>query len=169
MNVRKEATSRLTGGKGDLSHRNTKRNTDIALRLAASLYLVGLIAHTADHFRRGTSVLTTEVLVAGFVSTIAGIATVALIFTRNRRAPLAAAFLGFPVAIGVAAVHLLPKWSVFSDAFPGSTGTGVSALSWTVVLVEIAGALALGIAGASDLSRESRMDSPLKQAAFKQG
>jgi hypothetical protein len=133
----------------------TKRNTDLELRLAALLYVAGLIAHTADHIRRGTSVITTEVLVLGFLSTLAGIVTVALIFTRNRRAPLVAAIFGFQVAIGVAAVHLLPKWSVFSDAFPGSRATGVSALSWTVVLVEIAGALALGIAGVRGLSRKS--------------
>jgi hypothetical protein len=149
----------------DLSHKNTNRNTDIALRLAVSLYLVGLIAHTADHVRRGTSVVTTEVLVLGVVSTIAGIVTVALIFTRNRHAPLAAAVFGFQVAIGVSAVHLLPKWSVFSDAFPGSRGTGITAMSWAVVLVEIAGALALGIAGASAFSRGNRMDPRLEQAA----
>ncbi len=133
---------------------STNRNTDIALRLAAWLYLVGLIAHTADHLRRGASVLTPEVKAAGFVSTIAGVVTVALIFRRNRRAALAAVIFSFPVAIGVAAVHLLPKWSAFSDTFPGSRGTGVSALSWMVVLVEIAGALALGIVGAIDFSRE---------------
>jgi hypothetical protein len=148
---------------------STQPNTDIALRLAASLYLVGLIAHTADHIRRGTSVITTEVLALGVLSTIAGIITLALIFTRNRRAPVAAAVFGFQVAIGVSAVHLLPKWSAFSDAFPGSRGTGISAVSWTVVLVEIAGGLALGIAGASALLRERRADSRLKQPAFTQG
>lgn len=135
-------------------HAMTERNTEIAIRSAASLYLIGLIAHTADHLRRGASVLTAEVKMVGAVSTIAGIVTVAMIFTRRRRAPLAAAVLGSAVAIGVAAVHLLPRWSAFSDAFPGSNGTGVSALSWTVVLVEIVGALALGIAGAIDVSRE---------------
>jgi hypothetical protein len=148
---------------------STKPNTDIALRLAASLYLVGLIAHTADHIRRGTSVITTEVLALGVLSTIAGIITLALILMRNRRAPVAAAVFGFQVAIGVSAVHLLPKWSAFSDAFPGSRGTGISTVSWTVVLVEIAGGLALGIAGASALLRERRVDSRLKQPAFTQG
>jgi MYXO-CTERM domain-containing protein len=72
--------------------------------------------------------------------------------TRHRLAPVAAIALGFPVAVGVAAVHLLPRWSDFSDAFPGST-TGVNAMSWTVVLIEIAGAFALGLAGLAMLRR----------------
>jgi hypothetical protein len=169
MNVRKHGTSRSLVGAGDVSGRSTKRNSDIALRLAAWLYLVGLIAHTADHIRRGTSVVTTEVLALGVLSTIAGIVTVALIFTRNHRAPLVAAVFGFQVAIGVAVVHLLPKWSAFSDAFLGSRGTGISAMSWTVVLIEIAGGLALGIAGASAVSRERRTDYRLTQAAITQG
>lgn len=124
------------------------------LHAAAAVYLAGLVAHTADHVRRGTDVLTTEVYWLGIVSTAAGVATVALVVARHRLTPLAAVLFGFPVAIGVAAVHLLPKWSVLSDAFPGSIGTGVTATSWAVVLVEIAGALALGFAGFAALSRE---------------
>jgi len=117
------------------------------LRWAAAVYALGLAAHTADHIRRGTGVISPEVYWAGLVSTAAGVATLLLVALRHRLAPLAAALLGVPVAIGVAAVHLLPHWSVLSDAFPGSRGTGVTPLSWTVVLVEIAGALVMGIAG----------------------
>jgi len=40
---------------------------------------------------------------------------------------------GIPVALGVAAVHLLPKWSALSDSFLGAQHAGVTALSWTVV------------------------------------
>ena len=72
----------------------------------------------------------------------------------NRHAPLLAAITGFPIAFGVAAVHLLPKWSAFSDTFVGAHNTGVTAMSWTVVLVEIAGALALGIAGLAVIREE---------------
>ena len=120
---------------------------DRLLRWAAALYALGLAAHTADHIRRGTGVLSPEVYWAGMVSTAAGVATVVLVAVRHRLAALAAALLGVPVAVGVAAVHLLPHWSALSDAFPGAQATGVTPLSWTVVLVEIAGALALGVAG----------------------
>lgn len=126
---------------------------DRVLRAATVLYAIGLLTHLADHFRRGTSVLTGEVNLLGTISTVAGLATIALVFTRHHLAPVGAVALGFPVAIGVAAVHLLPRWSDFSDAFPGST-TGVNALSWTVVLLEIAGAAALGLAGLAMLRRE---------------
>jgi hypothetical protein len=130
----------------------TSSREQVFLRNAAILYGVGLVLHLADHMRRGTSVLTGEVNLLGTISTIAGVVTIGLIMTRHRLAPIAAIALGFPVAVGVAAVHLLPRWSDFSDAFPGST-TGVNAMSWTVVLIEIAGAFALGLAGLAMMRR----------------
>ena len=123
------------------------------LRWATALYALGLAAHTADHIRRGTGVISPEVYWAGIVSTTAGVGTIALVAARHRLAPLAAALLGIPVALGVAAVHLLPHWSALSDAFPGAVGTGVTPLSWLVVLVEIAGAFALGVVGLRMLLR----------------
>jgi hypothetical protein len=60
---------------------------------------------------------------------------------------MVAVVTGIPVALGVAAVHLIPHWSAFSDAFPGAQHTGVTALSYSVVLIEIVGALAMGAAG----------------------
>ena len=88
------------------------------------------------------------------VSTIAGVITLVLVFTRHRWAPLVAAITGFQVALGTAAVHLLPHWSSFSDALPGSRGTGITLFSWIVVNIEIAGALLLGIFGATLLFHE---------------
>ena len=147
-------------GKRTTEPGETSSREQIFLRNAAILYGVGLVLHLADHMRRGTSVLTGEVNLLGTVSTIAGVITIGLVMTRHRLAPVAAIALGFPVAFGVAAVHLLPRWSDFSDAFPGST-TGVNALSWTVVLIEIAGALALGLAG---LAMVRRSDEPARTA-----
>src|SRR5438132_5949105 len=127
--------------------RPAARGSDRLLAYAAALYGIGLVAHTADHIRRGAGVLTLEVKWAGIVSTAIGVATIALVLARHRLAPLAAVVVGAPIAVGVAAVHLLPHWSVWSDAFPGAQATGVSPLSWAVVLLEIAGALALLAAG----------------------
>lgn len=126
---------------------------DRLLTCAAALYGIGLVAHTADHIRRGSGVLTPEVYWAGIVSTVIGVATIALVLARHRLAPLAAAVVGGPIAFGVAAVHLLPHWGVMSDAFPGAQGTGITSLSWAVVLLEMAGALALGAAGVYVLRR----------------
>lgn len=132
--------------------------SDRYLRAAALVYAVGLVLHTADHFRRGIDVLTREVLWLGNLSTAAAVVVVALVMTRHRWAPTAAVLLGFAVAIGVSAVHLLPRWSTLSDAFPGARGTGVTAISWTVVLLEIVGALALGVAGLMSVSSRSVAD-----------
>jgi hypothetical protein len=120
------------------------------LRYAALFYAAGLALHTVDHFRRGVDAVTPQVLWAGNVSTLLGVTTVVLVLLGHRLGPLAAAITGLPVAIGVSAVHLLPEWSsALSDAFPGAHGTGVTAMSWTVVLIEITGALAMGIIGLS--------------------
>lgn len=124
------------------------------LRYAALLYALGLIVHTADHFRRGVDVLTPQVFWAGNVSTIVGVAVIALILAGHRVAPIAAVAFGLPAALGITAVHLLPHWSAFSDAFPGAHHTGVTSMSWGVVLVEILGGIALSAAGMLVLRRQ---------------
>lgn len=118
---------------------------DRKLRMAAVVYLVGLTLHTIDHFRRGLDATTLHVLWSGNVSTVLGVAGVALILTRHRWAPMAAVAFGFPIAFGVAAVHWLPDWfGPFSDSFVDQS---MSWMSWAVVAVEIVGALAVGIYG----------------------
>jgi hypothetical protein len=77
-----------------------------------------------------------------------------LVITGNRYGPLLAAVTGIPIALGVAVVHLVPKWSALSDSFEGAHSTGVTAMSWTVVLIEIVGALAFGVVGLRDVLRE---------------
>jgi hypothetical protein len=117
------------------------------LKYAALVYALGLGLHTVDHFRRGLDASTAQVLVVGNLSTAIGITVVVMVIVGYRHAPLLATITGFPVALGVAAVHLLPAWSAFSDTFVNAHDTGVTAMSWTVVLIEIVGALAMGIAG----------------------
>src|SRR5689334_742692 len=124
------------------------------LRFCAPFYAVGLALHTADHMRRGLDAITPQVLWAGNVSTAIGITTVVLVIVGNRYGPLLAALTGIPIAVGVAVVHLVPKWSALSDSFEGAHNTGVTAFSWFVVLVEIAGALAMGIIGIRDVLRD---------------
>lgn len=133
------------------------------LKYCALFYALGLALHTADHLRRGLDAVTPEVLWIGNVSTVVGITVAVLVIVGYRYAPMLAAATGIPVALGVAAVHLLPKWSAFSDTFLGAHGTGVTGVSWTVVLVEIAGAGAMGVAGMVALRRE---DYPLRGRPF---
>ncbi|HET7483234.1 MAG TPA: hypothetical protein VFK89_10275 [Actinomycetota bacterium] len=123
------------------------RDEQRPMRYAALIYFVGIVVHTADHFRRGTDVITSQVLWLGYLGFAAAAVAFVLILMRHPLAPLVSTVVGFSVALGVSAVHLLPHWSSFSDAFPGAHGTGVTGVSYAVVLLEIAGALALGITG----------------------
>jgi hypothetical protein len=100
-------------------------------------------------------VITTEVTVLGTVAAALQLLAVAAVFVRRPWAPLAAVAIGFPDALGIAAVHLLPHWSSLSDAFPGGHGPGVTAFSWFAAIIEIAGALAFGLAGVYAWKRSS--------------
>jgi hypothetical protein len=117
---------------------------DRLLKVSALVYAAGLALHTADHFRRGLDTVTHHVFWGGNLSTVLGVTAVVLILTGHRLAPMAAVAFGFPIALGVAAVHLLPTWSAFSDSF---IDNDLSWMSWTVVTIEIVGALACGIVG----------------------
>jgi hypothetical protein len=123
------------------------------LRYAALAYAVGFLLHTADHFRRGLEVLTPEVLWAGSVSGVVAVAAIGLALVGHGLAPLIAVAHGLSQGLGVAAVHLLPRWGTFSDSLPDG---GADALSWAAVLLEIAAALAFGAAGVYVLRRGTR-------------
>ena len=127
------------------------------LKYCALFYALGLALHTADHLRRGLDVLTPQVIWAGNLSTAVGITVAIMVILGHRYGPMLAAVTGVPVALGVAAVHLLPKWSALSDSFVNAHNTGVSALSWTVVLIEIVGALAMGVVGYAIVRGDKRV------------
>jgi hypothetical protein len=129
------------------------RRGALILRWSAALYGVVWVVHTSDHLRRGTGAVTREVLIAGSAAAVMQVIAIGAVFARHRLAPLIAVAIGFPDAIGIAAVHLLPHWSSFSDAFPGAHGTGVTAFSWVAAVAEIAGALAFCAAGVYVTSR----------------
>lgn len=119
-----------------------------ALWYTGVFYVGAWAIHTGDHLRRGLDVVTPEVAILGTVAAVLQLLAVATVFLRWRWAPVLAAAVGFPDAVGIAAVHLLPHWSALSDAFIGAHRTGVTGFSWFAAVVEIAGALAFGIAGA---------------------
>jgi hypothetical protein len=61
--------------------------------------VIGLVAHTADHIRRGTGVLMPEVYWVGAVTTVIGVGIIVLVVIRHRLTPLPAALFGRPIAI----------------------------------------------------------------------
>ena len=129
------------------------RHADWVLRYAAVLFAVGFAFHTADHFRRGTDSITTELLWAGNTTSIISIVVIVMVLTGNRWAPQVAAIAGFALAGAFAASHLLPHWSELSDSF---VDNGASAASWAAALMEIVGALVLGAAGVYETRRRAR-------------
>jgi hypothetical protein len=60
--------------------------------------------------------------------------------------------VGLWSAFGVAASHIAPHWSAFSDPYPD---IHVDALSWAVMLAEVGAAVALGLVGVSELRRRA--------------
>ena len=127
------------------------------LKLAAGAFMAANLLHTADHFRQGTGRLNWEILAGGTAITVGAAITLWLVLREHPRAPVWAAVLGFWSAAGIAASHLAPHWSVFSDPYPD---LDVDALSWAIVLLEIGTALWLGVVGARALTRLRTAASP---------
>jgi hypothetical protein len=119
-----------------------------ALRWSAVAYLVALLAHFADHFRRGVSASPKSVIALGGLAGVLQLVAIVAVLRRRPHGPLLAVAVGLPDALGVVAVHLLPRWSGLSDAFPGAAASaGVTWLSWATAVAEVLAALAFAWAG----------------------
>jgi hypothetical protein len=112
---------------------------------AGVLFAVGSAVHTVDHLRRGQGSVTDELYWAGNLALVMQVVVVTLVLTRHRLAPLAAAAAGFPLALGFLTAHWLPEWSALSD--PLWDVGSLPALSYAASTLEIAGALAVALAG----------------------
>lgn len=132
------------------SAQRTGASADRLLRIATAIFVAGFLVHNADHIRRGVSTITPQVMGGGVVVSILAVVAVALVVIRHSAAALVAAAVGITTVVAVTASHLLPHWSAFSDAFPGSN---VDGLSWFAVIFEIAGAAVLAAAGLNALRR----------------
>src|SRR5215207_6842210 len=118
---------------------------------AGVLFAVGSAVHIVDHLRRGQGSITDELYWAGNLATIVQVTVITLIFTRHRLAPVAAAAAGFPLALGFLGAHWLPEWSALSD--PVWEVTSWRWLSNVASILEIAGALAIGVTGLAIVRR----------------
>jgi hypothetical protein len=125
-----------------------ERTRSHALTTASIAFVAANLAHSLDHLRQGTSQLATEVLAGGTVLSILAIATLVFVLRGDRHAPLIATVVGLWSAAGVAASHIAPHWSAFSDSYPQ---IHADALSWIVMLAEVAAAAALGLVGLREL------------------
>jgi hypothetical protein len=125
-----------------------ERTRSHALTTASIAFVAANLTHTLDHLRQGTSQLATEVVAGGAVLSILAIATLVFVLRGDRRAPLIATVVGLWSAAGVAASHIAPHWSAFSDSYPQ---IHADALSWVVMLAEVAAGAALGLVGLREL------------------
>ncbi|MEY2437139.1 MAG: hypothetical protein QOF97_1975 [Acidimicrobiaceae bacterium] len=126
--------------------RTTRAPAERRLLMAGYLFMFGSTIHILDHLRRGQGSVTEQLYWAGNFALVVQVVVITLVLTRHRVAPIAAAAAGFPLAIGFAAAHWLPKWSSLSDSF---VDDGANAFSYVASLLEITGALAVGLAGLS--------------------
>jgi hypothetical protein len=115
------------------------------LTAAGAMFAVGSAVHMVDHLRRGQGSVSDELNWAGTLALVLQVTVVVLILTRHRLAPLVAAAAGFPLALGFLTAHWLPAWSALSD--PVWEIGSWRWLSYGASILEIAGALAVGLAG----------------------
>jgi hypothetical protein len=130
---------------------------DRLLAWAASAFTVAVLLHNADHLRRGVDAVARDVFWAGTSSIAIEVAVVVLACQRHRLAPLFAAATGWSLTAGYVVVHFLPARSWLSDSLPD--GTDVSPLSWAAASLEVAAAVALGVAGTLVLRRRGGLAS----------
>jgi hypothetical protein len=123
-----------------------------SLTVAAAAFVAANVAHTLDHLRQGTGDLATEVLAGGTVLSFLAVLTLVLALRHHPRAALWAAVVGTWSALGVIASHVAPHWSAFSDSY---FEIDADALSWVVMLAEVAAAAYLGFVGFRQLGRSA--------------
>ena len=121
---------------------------------AGVAFAAGSAIHVIDHLRRGQGSVSEVLYVVGNVSLVVQVATVVLVLTRHRLAPIAAASGGFSLALGFVVAHWLPRWSPISD--PVWEIKSVTWFSYLASTAEILGAIALGLAGLAVIRADTR-------------
>ncbi len=117
------------------------------LTAAAGAFLAANLLHGADHLRQGLAGLDLTGQVGGAAVTLAALSVLVLAGRGSPVAAPTACVIGFAAAALVTAVHVLPHWSTMSISYVDDVV--VDALSWAVVLLEVAAAFVLGCVGAS--------------------
>jgi predicted transporter len=149
-------------GPGDvLQQLRTRRDW---LAIAATAFLAANFLHGIDHERQGTERLTTEVKIGGAMLSVLAIVTLIVVLRRSSHAPIVATIVGFWAVTNVSAAHIAPHWSALSDSYPQSN---VDALAWAVMLLEVATAFFLGVAGVHRL--RARAQGAAERGALAEG
>ena len=117
---------------------------------AGALLLVLLVAHTADHeLNQPPREYGLALTLPGFLGLAAAVTVVVLAWRRSRAAAPAALVVGAGTVTGFFAIHLLPRWSAFSDPY---SAFEPNALSWALVALPMAAAAWLALRGAREIA-----------------
>jgi hypothetical protein len=109
--------------------------------------LATMLLHDLDHVRQGRAI-ESAVIGIGILGDLIGVAAVVLAAIRHPFAPAASVVVGFGVALGFVAVHIVPDWGPLSQGYPG---TSVDAVSWVAALIPILAGVWLGLAGLREM------------------
>jgi hypothetical protein len=137
-----------------------KSSREQRLFVAGVAFAAGSAIHLIDHLRRGQGSVSDVLYTVGNVSLVVQVATIALVLTRHRLAPVAAASAGFSLALGFGAAHWLPRWSSISD--PVWEIHSLTWFSYLASIAEILGALALGLAGLAIIRADNQQSVHLR-------
>lgn len=122
-----------------------------SLVVAHLVLLASMLFHGVDHVRQGLDTLPPQVRSTGILLGILALAALPLTLRGHRRAPVAAAGVGFFIAALVVSGHIAP-WGAFS--YPE---VGVDALSWAAMLSEVGAAVTLGAMGVALIRSSTRV------------
>lgn len=143
------------------SRRRTKATPSRLLTYAAVGYAVGMVVHGLDHAMRGFTTDDHHAAWPGWLQIVMAVLTLvvsalalALVISGQRYAPVAAIIIGFGSFAVFLTIHVLPRWGILSDSFmTAESGAMVTTYSWATAVLEMATALAFGIAGVRALKQ----------------
>lgn len=113
------------------------------LWLAAAVVVLLTLLHDLDHLRQGRD-LPGALDLIGAAGTTASIVVFVWVARRGALAALAAALFGAVTTVGLVAIHVVPRWSFFSDPYAAAD---VDAWSWIGLAALIAAGAALAAVG----------------------
>jgi hypothetical protein len=125
--------------------------------VAISAMLIGLtVIHDLDHVRQGRR-LQAELYVVAVLALVSLTTTLVLLLRRHPMSELAAIVVGLATVLGVAAVHVAPRRSLFSDSYPAANA---DLLSWAIIILMMLFGVVLALESFSALRRRNQIRGP---------
>ncbi len=132
---------------------NKRCGTQTALVPMSATLIVLTLLHDLDHVRQGRS-LEVELYGVAVLALVTATTTLGLLLLRHPLSELAAAALGVSTVLGVGAVHVAPRRSLFSDSYSAARA---DLLSWSIIVLMMLVGGALAMRGLSAFYRRNRL------------